>query len=201
VVVEPDGVEAEGIRLRPVSGDCIVADTLLRRLDAEAEGGGGHAWRYTIDGGATSSPNDLVDSCARFAFSECHEARDRPRDMENAEFERLVAGALDDIPAEFARLLANVTVVVEEEPPPRLLLALGLDPARESLYGLYQGVPLSRRPHDFAGLPDRITIFAGPLLRNCPTHAALRQQIRKTVVHEIAHFFGLDERRVRGLGY
>ena len=151
-----------------VSGECLVADTLLRRLDAEAEGGGGHAWRYTIDGGATSSPNDLVDSCARFAFSECHEARDRPRDMENAEFERLVAEALDDIPAEFARLLANVTVVVEEEPPPRLLLALGLDPARESLYGLYQGVPLSRRPHDFAGLPDRITIFAGPLLRNCP---------------------------------
>src|SRR5439155_7940385 len=110
VVVEPDGVEAEGMRLRPVSGDCRVADTLLRRLDAEAEGGGGHAWRYTIDGGATSSPNDLVDSCARFAFSECHEARDRPRDMENAEFERLVAEALDDIPAEFARLLANVTV-------------------------------------------------------------------------------------------
>ena len=121
--------------------------------------------------------------------------------MEHPEFKRLVAEALDGIPEEFARHLANVTVMVEDEPAPALLLALGLDPARESLYGLYQGVPLPQRPHDFAGLPDRITIFAGPLLRNCPTEAALRQQIRKAVVHEIAHFFGLDEGRVRRLGY
>jgi len=121
--------------------------------------------------------------------------------MDRAAFEALVVEALEGIPEEFARYLENVTVLIEEEPSAELLRGVGLDPRRDTLYGLYQGTPLPGRTHDFAALPDRITIFAGPLLRNCPTHAALRQQIRKTVMHEIAHFFGLDERRVRGLGY
>ena len=122
--------------------------------------------------------------------------------MERARFDELVAEALDGIPAEFARYLHNVAVVVEEEPSPSLLESLGLDPARSTLFGLFQGVPLPSRPHDFAGsLPDRITIFAGPLLRHCPTPAALRHQVRATVIHEIAHFFGLDEGRIRRLGY
>jgi predicted Zn-dependent protease with MMP-like domain len=121
--------------------------------------------------------------------------------MDRAEFERLVGEALDGIPAEFARYLENVVVVIEEEPSATLLRGLGLDPRRETLYGLYQGTPLPARPHDFAGLPDRITIFAGPLLRHCTTPDALRGQVRATVVHEIAHFFGLDERRIRRLGF
>ena len=121
--------------------------------------------------------------------------------MERAEFDGLVAEALDDIPEEFARHLHNVAVVIEEEPGPALLRSLGLDPRRATLFGLYQGVPLSQRPHDFTGLPDRITIFAGPLLRHCSTPAELRHQVRTTVVHEIAHFFGIDERRIRRLGY
>ena len=121
--------------------------------------------------------------------------------MERAEFDQLVAEALDTIPARFARYLANVAVVIEDEPSPALLRDLGLDPERDTLYGLYQGVPLPARPHDFAGLPDRITVFAGPLTRRCPGRAALRRQIQATVVHEIAHFFGLDERRIRRLGY
>jgi len=112
-----------------------------------------------------------------------------------------VAAALDAIPAEFARYLENVAVVIEDEPAPVLLRELGMDPRRDSLYGLYQGTALPERPHDFTGLPDRITIFAGPLMRAFPSRGALERQICVTVVHEIAHFFGIDERRVRRLGY
>jgi predicted Zn-dependent protease with MMP-like domain len=120
--------------------------------------------------------------------------------MTRDDFEGLVAEALDAIPEEFARYLENVAVVVEDWPSTETLRSMGLDPRRESLYGLYQGVPLKRRPHDFAGLPDRITIFAGPLMRDFPPRE-LRRQIETTVVHEIAHFFGLDEPTVRRLGY
>jgi predicted Zn-dependent protease with MMP-like domain len=122
--------------------------------------------------------------------------------MERALFLALVSEALDAIPPEFARHLHNVAVVVEDEPSPEQLRSLGLDPARQTLFGLYQGVPLSGRPHDFAGrLPDRITIFAGPLERSCSTRDDLCRQIQVTVVHELAHFFGMDERRIRKLGY
>lgn len=121
--------------------------------------------------------------------------------MERAEFERLVAEALETIPDRFRRYLDNVAVVIEEEPAPALLDELGLDAERDTLYGLYQGVPLSERPHDFTGLPDRIIIFAGPLRRDYRSRAALRREVRATVVHEIAHFFGLGERRIRRLGY
>jgi predicted Zn-dependent protease with MMP-like domain len=121
--------------------------------------------------------------------------------MDRVEFERLVGEALDGIPEEFARYLENVAVVIEEEPSPELLRELGLDPRQDTLYGLYQGTPLPSRPHDFAALPDRITIFARPLLRQCATPSELRSQVRATIVHEIAHFFGLDERRIRGLGF
>jgi predicted Zn-dependent protease with MMP-like domain len=120
---------------------------------------------------------------------------------ERAEFERLVAEALDGIPAEFVPYLANVAVVIEDEPDPRLLRELDLDPGRDTLYGVYQGVPLSERAHDHAALPDRIVIFAGPLARDCRSRPALRREIRATVIHEIAHFFGLDDRRIRRLGY
>jgi predicted Zn-dependent protease with MMP-like domain len=110
--------------------------------------------------------------------------------MSPAEFEALVAEALDGIPDEFARYLDNVSVVVEDEPD------------EEGLYGLYQGIPLSERTHDFAAaLPDRISIYRGPLVRDFRSRAQIRRQIRLTVVHEIAHFFGLDERRIRRLGY
>ena len=121
--------------------------------------------------------------------------------MERVEFERLVAEALDDIPEEFARYLANVAVVIEDEPSPALLREVGIAPGRGTLYGLYRGTPLPGRPHDFAGLPDHITIFAGPLQRDFRTPAALRRQVRATVVHEIAHHFGLDDRHIRRLGF
>ena len=120
---------------------------------------------------------------------------------ERGEFARLVEEALDAIPAEFARYLDNVSVVVEEEPTRALLRELGLDPRRDTLYGVYQGVPLPERSHDFTGLPDRIVLFAGPLARDFPTRARLRREIAATVVHEVAHFFGLDDDRIRRLGF
>jgi len=119
-----------------------------------------------------------------------------------ATFERIVAEALDEIPEEFARHLENVAVVIEDEPSPALLRRMGIDARRATLFGLYEGVPLPRRPHDFAGMPpDRITIFRGPLLRACATADTLRREVARTVVHEIAHFFGFDDRRIRALGY
>jgi len=90
--------------------------------------------------------------------------------MSPAEFEALVAEALDGIPDEFARYLENVSVVVEDEPD------------EEGLYGLYQGIPLSERSHDFAAaLPDRISIYRGPLVRDFRSRAQIRRQIRLEV--------------------
>ena len=110
--------------------------------------------------------------------------------MTRAEFEALVAEALDGIPDEFARYLENVSVLVEDEPE-----------EDDDLYGLYDGVPLSERTHDFAAPPDRIIVYRGPLVRDFRSRRAIKRQIRITIVHEIAHFFGLDERRIRRLGY
>jgi predicted Zn-dependent protease with MMP-like domain len=121
--------------------------------------------------------------------------------MDRTAFEALVAEALDGIPEEFGRYLQNVAVLIEEEPSPELLRSLGLDPTRDNLYGLYQGSPLPGRPYDYAALPDRITIFAGPLTRDHPSPGSLRRQVQTTIVHEIAHFFGLEERHIRRLGF
>src|SRR3954471_1697159 len=106
-------------------------------------------------------------------------------------FDELVDAALDQIPDEIASLVHNVVVLVEDEPPPD-------DP---DLLGLYDGVSLTERGADHTGLPDRITIFRGPLLEMCAEEEELVRQIRITVVHEIAHHFGIDEVRLHRLGY
>jgi predicted Zn-dependent protease with MMP-like domain len=121
--------------------------------------------------------------------------------MTRGDFERLVEDAVASIPEEFHRYLENVTVVVEDEPSVEVLRSVGLDPRRDTLFGLYQGVPWSKRPHDYAGMPDHISIFMGPLLRAFGTRERLEHQVRTTVIHEIAHFFGLTEGRIRRLGY
>ena len=122
--------------------------------------------------------------------------------MDRAEFEDAVRDALDDLPDEFARYLDNVQVVIEDEPAPALLRSLGLNPRRDTLFGLYQGVPLHRRGGTFGGaLPDKISIFYRPLVRAFTSPECIRHQVRKTVIHEIAHFFGLDDAAIRKLGY
>ncbi len=122
--------------------------------------------------------------------------------MDRSEFEALVREVLDDLPEEFARHLENVAVVVEDEPEPELLRSLGMRPRRDMLLGLYQGVPLNQRSGSFGNaLPDKISIYYRPLIRLCRTADQLRRQIRTTVIHEIGHFFGLDDREIRRLGY
>lgn len=107
-------------------------------------------------------------------------------------FEALVDEALDGIPDEIAALVRNVVVLVEDEPPTD-------DP---DLLGLYEGVALTERDGSFAGqLPDRIFVFRHPLQEMCETEAELVEEVRVTVVHEVAHHFGIDDRRLHDLGY
>jgi predicted Zn-dependent protease with MMP-like domain len=113
-------------------------------------------------------------------------------EMTREEFEELVAEALDRIPPELTRLMDNVAVFVEDEPPPE-------DP---DLLGLYEGTPLTERDSTYAGvLPDRILVFRGPLLRMCRSPEEVVDEVRITVVHEIAHHFGIDDDRLHELGW
>ena len=111
--------------------------------------------------------------------------------MEDEHFEELVSEALDEIPRELARAIDNVVVLVEprhEEEP--------------DLLGLYQGVALTERDSHYAGsLPDRITIFRNPTLAICDTREDVVEEVAVTVVHEIAHYFGIDEERLHQLGW
>lgn len=112
--------------------------------------------------------------------------------MDAAEFEDAVGDALDEVPAELMALLDNVVFLVEDEPPPE-------DP---DLLGVYDGTPLTERGDAWAGaLPDRITIFRGPLSRMCEDREELLDEIAVTVVHEIAHHFGIDDARLHQLGW
>jgi len=113
--------------------------------------------------------------------------------MARTEFEEIVARALDGVPVEIAAYLENVAVVVEDEPTEQELIDVGLDPAEETLFGLYQGVALTDREQYGGVLPDRIVIYRLPLLEACSDRAELVREIQDTVVHEIGHYFGLDE--------
>ena len=106
------------------------------------------------------------------------------------QFEAWVVEALDSLPPDIAGLIDNVAVVVEEEPPPGA-----------NLLGLYHGIPQTRRSSGYAGaLPDLITIYRGPLERHYGHDPALlRANVRRTVLHEIAHHFGISDERLREL--
>ena len=115
-----------------------------------------------------------------------------PITMEARAFEALVNQALDDIPDELASLIENVVVLVEDDAPAD-------DP---DLLGLYDGVALTERYGDYGMvLPDRILIYRRPLLEMCESAEQLEEEVRITVVHEIAHHFGIDDERLHGLGY
>ena len=113
-------------------------------------------------------------------------------EMGREEFEGLVAEALDEIPDELARLVDNVVFLVEDDVPP----------GEEPLLGLYEGVPLTERGSWYAGaLPDRITVYRLPILAICDTEDDVVDEVHITVVHEIAHHFGIDDDRLHELGY
>lgn len=114
--------------------------------------------------------------------------------MNRDEFERIVARALDGLPGEVASFLENVAVVVEDEPSEEDLLDAGLDPAEDTLFGIYQGLALPERGGAYGDvLPDRIVIYRLPMLEACEHRADLVREIQDTVIHEIGHYFGLDE--------
>lgn len=122
--------------------------------------------------------------------------------MDYREIRKEVARVIDRLPRAFREQLVNVEFVVENRPSGELLRAEGLDPREDSLYGIYQGVPLpDRSALDPPLLPDKITIFAEPLLEDFPNPEELREEIRLTVLHEIAHYFGMDEEEIENLGY
>ena len=106
-------------------------------------------------------------------------------------FEELVSLGLDAIPEGLARLMDNVAVFVEDQKP-----------GRPRLLGLYEGIPLTKRGTGYSGaLPDRITIYRLPILRTCATEADVVRQVEVTVVHEVAHHFGISDERLHELGY
>jgi len=117
------------------------------------------------------------------------------------EFEALVADAVASLPSEILQRLDNVAVTVADWPSPDELQRSRVGPAGQ-LFGLYEGVPLTKRGRYYNLVaPDRIVIFRGPLQSVFRTPEALHEQIRRTVVHEIAHHFGIGEARIRELGY
>jgi predicted Zn-dependent protease with MMP-like domain len=111
-------------------------------------------------------------------------------DVEPARFEEMVVTALDGLPEELGRLMSNVAVTVEHGPGPRGLL------------GLYEGIPLTSRTSQYAGvLPDHITIYRRAICAICQTEDEVADQVRRTVVHEVAHHFGIDDDRLSELGW
>jgi len=118
-----------------------------------------------------------------------------------ARFRELVAEALDSLPAQFQPYLENVAVVVEDEPDDETILSVGLDPESDTLFGLYHGVPVGERGAVHAALPDHVAIYYLPLTDEYDDEYHLRREIRRTVVHEIGHHFGFDDRRLREMGF
>jgi predicted Zn-dependent protease with MMP-like domain len=111
-------------------------------------------------------------------------------DVERGRFEEMVVKALDGLPEELGRLMHNVAVTVEHDAGPPGLL------------GLYQGVPLTSRTSQYAGvLPDRITIYRRAICAVCDSEEEVAMQVRRTVIHEVAHHFGIDDARLRELGW
>jgi predicted Zn-dependent protease with MMP-like domain len=105
-------------------------------------------------------------------------------------FEELVARAMDGLPADLAKLIANVAVTVQHEPGPPGLL------------GLYQGIPLTSRGTNYAGvLPDKITIYQQAICAICYSEDEVAEQVRRTVIHEVGHYFGISDDRLRELGW
>lgn len=120
--------------------------------------------------------------------------------LPRSDFRRLVREALDEIPDELRRQIRNVDLVIEDRPGLADLEAAGLTP-RDLLFGLYHGIPLPHRGEYYnLVLPDRISIYQEPIEYVCETDDEIREQVRVTVLHEIGHYFGIDDDRLHELG-
>jgi predicted Zn-dependent protease with MMP-like domain len=123
-----------------------------------------------------------------------------PRQRGDKTFEELVAEALNSLPPDIQEKLENVEVVVEWRPSPAQMRRMGLG-SGQTLFGLYEGVPLTERTSGYGMvLPDKITIFRQPIEAYCHSDQEVRQTVRRTVLHELAHHFGISDERLRELG-
>lgn len=113
-------------------------------------------------------------------------------------FQKLINEALEELPGEHARNVKNVAILFEDEPTPEQRVKLKLDD-RHTLLGLYEGVPLSKRQGGTSLLPDRITLFKKPLCFRMNSVEELKENIKHTLWHEIAHYYGLDHDKIREL--
>ena len=123
----------------------------------------------------------------------------RPFPTRHVRFERLVERALDGIPMPFAAALEDVAVVIEDEPSPEQRRTNDLGPA-DTLYGLYEGVPRTEWGADWAQVPTRILVFRLPLEEDFPDPDDLADEVRITILHELAHHLGIDDDRLEGFG-
>ncbi len=120
--------------------------------------------------------------------------------MTRREFEKLAKEAIESLPGEFKERVGDIALVIEDEPSRNDLRSVGIH--RGTLYGLFHGVPLPESGvRDARMLPDRIALYQGPLERDFRNRRDLVEQIRRTVLHEVGHFFGLSEKDLRRLGY
>ena len=116
--------------------------------------------------------------------------------MTREKFEQLVADAITLIPTRFRREMRNIVIVVEDEPSAELLEEMEIEPP-DSLYGLYQGTPLTERTSGYGNtLPDRVTLFQKPIEEDCDDEDDVRAVIGETLIHEVGHYFGLSEEEI-----
>jgi len=120
--------------------------------------------------------------------------------MNRNNFEQLVDQAIRELPAEFREKLDNVVVIVEDYPSEEILERMEIPPD-DTLFGLYEGTPLTDRGMMSPLHPDRIWIFQAPIEEQCDTEDEIREEIKTTIVHEVGHFFGLDDDYLEDLGY
>jgi predicted Zn-dependent protease with MMP-like domain len=117
----------------------------------------------------------------------------------HAEFEALVERALRDLPRQFKEKIRNVAVVVEDWADDETLHELGIDPP-DTLYGLYRGTDLTQRDSSYGNvLPDTIHIYQGPIEEDCADAEEMADLVRDTVIHEVGHYFGLDDDTMEGI--
>jgi len=120
--------------------------------------------------------------------------------MDRQDFERAVADAIGELPISIRRQIANVAIVVEELPDEATMEMAGVDNPYE-LLGFYNGIPLTARTHDYGlVLPDKITLFRQSIQRTCRGDEEIRAAIRRTLRHELAHYFGIDDERLEEIG-
>lgn len=125
--------------------------------------------------------------------------------ISDKEFDRIISEAMDELPQKFIEKLNNILITYEDDPSPEQRLKLNLR-CNQTLYGLYEGIPLTKRPQassmlssNVMTMPDRITIFKNPILHSSNSMEQFKAQVKHTLWHEIAHYFGLDHDRIHAI--